>query len=302
MHRRLSFFFLAVLAITVPVAAQNAAESLNPFQGKILLLRHPLENKSQQYDAQGTPLNGTVEGPWTVYGGILVDHVSLRADQLRLEGRRMLFLFEKGQFKLMEFKTLKDRRAAPFPPQVKLEIKLDHPLDSDEQAHALLGRIFFLNSSDFLDSLPELWQKYLADRFTYDPSQALEAEFSWKEPPPPKRELVHIEPAATTDSNTDPDRTVFHVGAGVAAPRVIFSPAPEFSEIARYEQFQGVLVTSVVVGTDGRLHNIRVLRPLGLGLDDSALSTLQTWRFDPAKRDGKPVAVEMNIEVDSHLY
>lgn len=126
----------------------------------------------------------------------------------------------------MEFKTLKDRKKAPFPPQVKLEIKLEHPLDSDEQAHAVLNRIFFLNSSDFLNSLPEFWRKCLADQLTYDPSQAQETEFRWKEPSPPKRELVHMEPAATRDSNTDPDRTVFHVGPGVSAPRATFTPEP----------------------------------------------------------------------------
>jgi len=301
MHRRLIFLFLVFLAASVPASAQSASAALNQFNGKILVLRHPLENNSQQYDAEGNPLSG-VEGPWTVYGGILIDHVSLRSDQLRIEGRRMLFLFEKGRPKLMEFKTLKDRRVEPFKPQVKLEIKLEHPLDSDEQAHALLGRIFFLNSSDFSNSLPEFWRKYLADKLTYDPSQAQEAEFSWKEPPSPKRELVHMEPAATRDSNPDPDQTIFHVGPGVSTPRATFTPEPQFSEIARYEKFQGVIVASVIVGTDGRLHGIRVVRPLGLGLDDSALSTLQTWRFDPAKRDGKPVAVEMNIEVDFHLY
>lgn len=302
MNKLLIVLLFSLIFSAVPAIAQSVNEALNQFGGKILVLRHPLENNSQQYDANGKPLNGTDEGPWTVYGGILIDHVSLRADQLRIEGRRMLFLFEKGQLKLMEFKTLKDRKKAPFPPQVKLEIKLEHPLDSDEQAHAVLNRIFFLNSSDFLNSLPEFWRKCLADQLTYDPSQAQETEFRWKEPSPPKRELVHMEPAATRDSNTDPDRTVFHVGPGVSAPRATFTPEPQFSEIARYEKFQGVLVASVIVGTDGRLHGIRIVRPLGLGLDDSALSALQTWRFDPGKHDGKPVAVEMSIEVSFNLY
>jgi len=303
MHRRMIFFFLVVLTTTMPAAAQSASDALNQFHGKILLLRHPLENHSQQYDAEGNPLNGAGEGPWTVYSGILIDQVSLQADQLRMEGRRMLFQFEKGQVKLMEFKKLRNRRDPPFPPQVKLEMKLEHPLDSAEQANAALSHIFFLNSSDFLNSLPEFWQECLANGFTYDPSQPQEAEFRWNEPPRDNRKMVHIEPAATRDRKiAGPEPDVLHIGSGVSAPRPTFTPEPQFSEIARYEQFQGVLVTRVIVGTDGRLHGIQVLRPLGLGLDDSALTALQTWRFDPSKRDGQPVAVEMNIEVAFHLY
>lgn len=301
MQTKLISLFLVVLATTVPAPAQSAGDALKQFNSKILVLHHPLQSNSQQYDGEGKPLNGADEGPWTVYGGILIDHISLHSDQLRIEGRRILFLFEKGQFKLMEFKTLKDRKKPPFPPEVKLEIKLDHPLDSAEQAQTVLGRIFVLNSADFLNSLPEFWRKCLADRLTYDPSQAMEAEFSWKEPLQDNHKPMHLEPTATSK-----DQTVFHVGQGIAAPRVTYAPEPSFSEIARYEKFhekfQGIVTFTVIVGTDGRLHDVHVLHPLGLGLDDSAFATLQTWRFDPGKRNGEPVAVEMNIEVSFNLY
>ena len=59
---------------------------------------------------------------------------------------------------------------------------------------------------------------------------------------------------------------------------------------------------NLIVGVDGNVHAIRVVRALGLGLDDSARSMVQTWRFDPATRNGKPVAVEMNVEVAFNLY
>src|SRR5262249_2652373 len=153
------------------------------------------------------------------------------------------------------------------------------------------------------NSLPEFWQTCLADRFTYDPSLAQEAEFSWKEPPRDSRGRVHIERAATTNHNTaDADRQVFHVGSGISAPRATFVPEPEFSQVARYEKFQGVVVLSIIVGADGRVHDVRIMRPLGLGQEETALTAVQTWRFAPSMREGKPVAVEMNIEVAYNLY
>jgi protein TonB len=95
---------------------------------------------------------------------------------------------------------------------------------------------------------------------------------------------------------------IFHVGEGVSAPRDIYTPDPEFSEEARKAKYQGVVVLSIIVGTDGRVHNPRVVRALGMGLDEKAIEGVKTWKFDPSKKDGRAVAVEMNIEVAFNLY
>jgi TonB family protein len=95
---------------------------------------------------------------------------------------------------------------------------------------------------------------------------------------------------------------IFHVGEGVSAPRAIYTPEPEFSEEARKAKYQGVVVLNIIVGTDGRVHNPRVVRSLGMGLDEKAVEGVKTWKFDPSKKDGRAVAVEMNIEVAFNLY
>jgi len=95
---------------------------------------------------------------------------------------------------------------------------------------------------------------------------------------------------------------VFHVGGGVSAPRPIFSPDPEYSEEARKAKYQGTVVLGLVVGPDGRPRDMKVLRSLGLGLDEKALEAVKNWRFDPAVKDGKPVSVYISVEVDFRLY
>ncbi len=95
---------------------------------------------------------------------------------------------------------------------------------------------------------------------------------------------------------------VFRVGGGVTAPRAIYAPDPEFSEEARKAKYQGTVILWAVVGPDGRVKDIRVQRSLGLGLDERAVAALRTWRFDPARKDGVPVAVQINVEVNFHLY
>jgi len=94
----------------------------------------------------------------------------------------------------------------------------------------------------------------------------------------------------------------YRVGGGVSAPKPLYTPDPEYSEEARKAKYQGVVVLWLVIGPDGHPREIRVARPLGMGLDEKAVEAVRTWRFDPARKDGQPVAVQMNVEVSFRLY
>jgi len=94
----------------------------------------------------------------------------------------------------------------------------------------------------------------------------------------------------------------YRVGGGVSAPKAVFTPDPEYSEEARKAKFQGVVVLWVVIGPDGHTHEVRVARPLGMGLDEKAMEAVRTWRFEPARMGGQAVAVAMNVEVSFRLY
>ena len=94
----------------------------------------------------------------------------------------------------------------------------------------------------------------------------------------------------------------YRVGGGVSAPRPVYSPDPEFSDQARKAKYQGTVVLWLVVGPDGRTHNIRVQRSLGMGLDEKAIEAVQRWKFEPARKDGVAVSVEVAVEVDFRLY
>ncbi|MGH9354572.1 MAG: energy transducer TonB [Terriglobia bacterium] len=95
---------------------------------------------------------------------------------------------------------------------------------------------------------------------------------------------------------------VFSVGGGVSQPVPIYDPDPPYSEQARKAKYQGTVVVSIIVDGQGLVHDVRIVKPLGLGLDEEAVTTIQTWKFKPAERNGAPVPVRIMVEVTFRLF
>jgi TonB family protein len=105
----------------------------------------------------------------------------------------------------------------------------------------------------------------------------------------------------------------YHVGDGVSAPKLIFAPVPEFTDKARRKRLGGTVVVSLTVDAAGKAQDVRVsrslaegvskkLRPIALGVDDCAVKAVKEYRFEPAEFQGKPVPVEIAVEVNYRIY
>jgi TonB family protein len=95
--------------------------------------------------------------------------------------------------------------------------------------------------------------------------------------------------------------TVHKVGGGVTPPTLISKAEPAYSEEARAAKFQGTSVVYVEIGPDGTPGNMRIVRWLGLGLDERAIEAISQWRFKPGMMDGQPVTVSATVEVNFRL-
>jgi TonB family protein len=93
------------------------------------------------------------------------------------------------------------------------------------------------------------------------------------------------------------------VGGRVSGPVPLNSVEAEFSDEARRAKYQGVCLISLIVDAQGNPQNPRVVRALGMGLDEKALEAVRKYKFKPAMRDGKtPVPVMITVEVNFRLY
>jgi TonB family protein len=247
------------------------------YQDKILVLRHCYTAGSQEYDVAGKLISKRDEGPWPFYGRIQIKKIDLTAEKLRLEGNRVTYQFD-GQGRLIPVQNKE---------QVRIAIRLDQPLTAVDQATTVLGRVFAITQEDVMEAAPPYWRPYLAKHLAEGPDRAQDQTQT--------SHGIDFTDGAGTEK-------IFHVGPDVTPPKPLLTPEPDFSETARKQISQGVVGLNVIVDSTGRVSSIKIVKPLGRGLDEEAVKTIRAWRFGPAMHKGQPVAVAVYIEIDFHLY
>ncbi len=96
--------------------------------------------------------------------------------------------------------------------------------------------------------------------------------------------------------------TVYEPGNGLTPPKGVYMPNPEYSEKARKKKISETQsCVEMVVTTDGKVRDVKVTKSLEPSLDQQAIAAVQTWKFEPATEDGKPVAVHIHAEVSFRI-
>jgi TonB family protein len=91
------------------------------------------------------------------------------------------------------------------------------------------------------------------------------------------------------------------VGGDVKAPVLINRVEPVYTAEARAARISGIVIVEAIVGKDGRVRNVQVLKPLPFGLDQVAVDAVRQWQFRPGTLNGEPVDVLFNLTVNFHL-
>jgi TonB family protein len=78
-------------------------------------------------------------------------------------------------------------------------------------------------------------------------------------------------------------------------------PQPRYTQEARDNRVQGSVIMLVLVGADGLVKQVKIVRGLPDGLDEEAVRVANNMRFKPAMKDGKPVPFWMPISIEFNL-
>jgi len=103
------------------------------------------------------------------------------------------------------------------------------------------------------------------------------------------------------DAPVAPPSGPLRVGGDVKAPVVIDRPDPNYTEAARKARVAGIVVVEAIIGKDGRVQDVKVVKGLPMGLGEEAEAAVRRWRFKPGTLNGQPVATIFNLTVNFKL-
>jgi len=285
------FFLLADLLHASSDVERHLRDKL---QGKTFVLRDFYTGDHLHYDSSASALGGPGSGDWMSDGFVLVKDLRFSHHRVTIDAERQLVIQLEGK----EFQFLPEDKSD----RRKLKIEADLNLDTltPQQLDADMAKIFLSAQDNLAASVSDYWKPCVLTaalggdgnfRFSPDlltvPGVAAARGIATPTPTNEKRELD----CSTSQRN---ERGVH--------PIPIYQAEPEFSERARREKRQGVVILSLVVNDEGIPSNITIIRPLGFGLDENAIRCVKNWRFKPAEKDGHPVTMKIAVEVDFHLY
>jgi len=262
---------LLVLAAsaTSPVWCQTdrGADQLDSeFKGKILLLRGFYSGNDLEYDQNGVLRGTATQGPWTL-ANVEITKITATAQGIAIVGNRMGTLYRGGK--------------PGFVKVGKLKIEVTKPnsdADTEAELHRLFNKIFMESGEELRPLAPDYWQSYLAG------SDSKSRSAAWR---------------ATFVDNKNQVFTKSDATAGeVSAPHVVYLKNPNYTKEAASHHIEGISSLGTVIDSTGMASNIAILEPLGMGLDEQAILAIRQWKFQPAMKNGKPVRVQIEIQMD----
>jgi TonB family protein len=284
LKRNATFVLFALLLLPLRFAHADSGieKQLNfDYMEKVLTLRHFYIGEHLRFHSDGT-LNGDGPiGPWTLDGQIEIQKVHLRRGLVVIEARRIHRVFDsqlKPQDQLMAIENNHGKRDNDLEKalrHLKVDIEIELPSEEpDEKAvSSAIHAVFLTDSESMMDIVPSYWRAYFAKQ-----------EGKPQSAPQPTGPISRIKPSV------------------VSPPHATYQPDPDYSDEARKAKYQGTAVIYLVIDVSGTTRDLQVQRPLGLGLDEKAVKAVSTWKFEPAQKDGMPVAVSIYVEVNFRLY
>ncbi|HEY5329046.1 MAG TPA: energy transducer TonB [Acidobacteriaceae bacterium] len=267
------FSGFVIAAAILPTVAQSTESDIRALLvGKPLYLRGCWRVDKLTFDADGQPQK-SYKTTAPTEAGFEATSVKLRGNRLRIEGQRIVVAFDpKGKTQLFRW------------------VSRDY---SGEMTIDIAGA----PGADFGKALNAVFSAELIHLPAKPPESAPQNSGR-----PPKQPGPNTTPTAGGGNAVSDAARLQHIGGTVKPPRVLKSVDPEFSEAARALKYNANVQVYLWVDETGIPSHIKVIRPVGMGLDEQSVAAVQQYRFAPATRDGVPVKVDLYIDVNFQIF
>lgn len=319
---RVLFQFLCLIALVLGTSQPQLANEQgnleaslkSQLEGKIVFLRGFPRGEHLRYDSKGGLLGKEEKGVWTLDGRMEINRIRIGKHECTLEGNRLATSFD--------YKKRTSVYSRIYSTEIEIQLADSNPDDALKEA---LGRVLLRPGEKLEEQAASYWRHFLENPFAEDsptgrdPSGASIRQLDqpkpgWKNSAPmgvrvqrPAAGEAHepdyyLEDGTPVFRATGQDTPMFYArSAKISAPKVTYSPDPEYPEAMRKHRVRGTSVFWAIIGTDGKVKELQVIRPLGMGFDEAGAEAILKWKFDPAKLEGKPVPVRINIEINFRI-
>lgn len=263
---------LALLCLLVPLLVAGASEANRKSMktklregmvGKVAVLRNFYKASDLTFDSQGALLGDNKAGPWTYYARVQVSSINLTQDSLVIKGDRNVVQWELSASEFKNY-TLSDQ-------PVRIAIRLQ-PDATESSIVAAITKVFLTQETRLSDIAPSYWQEILTT----------ERE---------RRAQFEQQKAAAM-------KNVLELTPEISPPKLLsHSEGIQTSATPFKDLMPNNLTLSFVVDENGDVKQLQIEKPVGLGLDDPIAETIMRWKWEPAMKDGKPVAVLMFAKI-----
>ena len=285
MNRNRIFLTGLLVSLCVPAFAGNLDNVIaSEYPNKILSLRHFYSGERLHLYGDGTLVDDAPAGTWTSDGQIEVRDASQNGSVLTIKARRIYLVYDSKRQEFVDALTLipinpdkREKEAEKSLKKRQVEIRIEMPPNPDpKEIPETLHAVFLAPEEPMGNIAPLYYRDFFAKRDGRSKPQELPAG------------VFRLASAGSKAGEITP-------------PHLTTKTDPEYSDIARQLKYQGTALLSLVVDASGMVQNVQVTQPLGAGLDENAIAAVKQWKFDPATKDGKPVAVAIAVEVDFRL-
>lgn len=263
----------------LPAHGQTTVDAIKArLVGQPLYLRGSWVEDDLHFDVDGEPEKKYHGGIFTE-AGIDVAQVSLARGKLHITGQRIGLIFENLAPKRVKLS------GKNYNGEISIEVQ--SPVDGD--FGKALTEIFAPDLTSLAPAMPFYWQYYARNHLLSSKEQT-------------KPSHATTEAAKPTDHPVPTGNTVpSHVGGVIKKPIVTHQEEPQFSDAARLLNYSGIVEVYLWVLPDGTPSQLSIVKPAGLGLDEQALYAVSKYKFKPATKDGKPITVDLYVNVNFQI-
>ncbi|HUM04785.1 MAG TPA: energy transducer TonB [Terriglobales bacterium] len=251
-------------------------QAMMEYYGHNLLLTRPYVNNKLRFNSAGALLGPSEEGPWTTTGIIHVDNIELKPNRIRVSGKREIIILrtENGKLGLQPIYLTKS---------MEVELEPTTTIRTLDDVKQTMARVFHE------ENIGRKLNQYFRGTVTFTGVD-------------PKTGRVAMAGGRDGIYGYLDDRPIYLPTKEIDLPKVTHKENAEYTEAARVKRTQGKMFMMVVVDEKGYPAILHLLKDLGDDMDIQTLAATSQWRFNPAKKDGKPVASIFQVGWEAVTY